>query len=337
MSQVYYHLATVNFLHSYFKDGLFKSLTFTFSKDSVKLLNDLGVVFKQFYGGFHLLSASPELLISENNKKSLKFYLNCSDPYYINYTQLSAYSQNENILYFNNLNTHKVSEENTVSLQKTEFVDKDDLLHLSYDTINILDYNPENNYTFYDVLNNEISIEYIMEASPNSGKYIFNNLPEGTFHIKSNNELTQSLYNTSNPIWKKPMGVLELFTDILYQDYITNEKANYIVNFNNRSSYWKYFLVSPIYKNLGILNIINGNKDHIFEFPEKQLLDNNTEAIVLTSKSELPLLEYTNDNFQLVAENGNIVLKNLPRASPEQLYNENTQDGKIIYYSHIYI
>ncbi|MGB5418174.1 hypothetical protein, partial [Algibacter sp.] len=113
--------------------------------------------------------------------------------------------------------------------------------------------------------------------------------------------------------------------------------------FKNRSSIWKYFLADPHYQNLQNLSIVNKENGSFFNSNKTQILHNNTEARVFILKEKLPLKAYTDEYFQLVenynpeVSHGNVIIKNLPNASPEQLFQEKTQDGKIIYYSHIYI
>ena len=342
-NQTYSFIATISCKHPYFKDGSFRSIGFSISKDSTKLLNDLGVIIKQFPGGLHLLSASPELLISENNENSIKIYLNCSDPYHINFTNLpDDYSPIKDVFYFNNLSTQKSSAEKTYALQSSEFVDENDLSQLSHGTIEIPEFDSRNTYTFHDAANEEISKEYILESFLDSGKYTITDLPEGIINIKLENKIIHSVYYYPNAIWKKPLGIIELFTDTLYRDYKNNEKANYIVNYNNRSSIWKYFLTNKMFKKYDALSIINKKKVKAFHAPEKEILQNNTEVIVFTAQNEIPFQEYTDDNFQLVDKYVSKlvyepVIKNLVQASPEQLFSEKNQDEKIIYYSHIYL
>lgn len=103
MNQNYNLIATIYCKHNYFKDRVFKTIGFTIEEDSIKLMKDLGIVFKYFSGGFHLLSSNIDLLGSENEEKSLKIYLSCNDPYYINYTDVgNAYNPITDIFYFNN-------------------------------------------------------------------------------------------------------------------------------------------------------------------------------------------------------------------------------------------
>jgi hypothetical protein len=349
MNQMYHHIATISCIHPYFKDGSFRSIGFSASKDSSKLLHDLGVLIKPFPGGVHLLSAYPELLIIENNKNSIIFYLSCSDPYFINFTHLpDNYSPSKDVFYFNNLSTHISTFKKTYALQNSEFVDENDLSHLSNGTFEILDFDPTNTYTFHDAANNEIFKEHIIETFLNSGRYVITGLPEGLIAVKLENKVIQNVYYYPNAVWTKPLIIIELFTDTLYEHYKRNEKANYVVHYNNRSTIWKYFLTNPKFENFEDLCIINKKKVKVFGTPEKYVLSNNKQALVFSSDNEIPFQEYTDEYFLLVDKyvlnpnNENKieyeeVINNLVKASPEQLISEKNQNEKITYYSHIYI
>jgi len=340
MSQEFHLIATVLCKHPYFKDKMFRAIQFSIPQESAKLMNDLGILMKQISGGFNLYTANPNVL---NTKNSLKIYLNCSDTYYINYTDLPEHSIHKNVYFFNNLNTHESALENSFFLQNTEYVGSNDLLPLGDGLIEIPNYNPQERYTFHDASNIQIPRTYFQETELNSGKYIALDVPEGIINIKRENQLIHSIYYIPNTVWKKPFAILELFTSSLYQDFKTSKKANYIINFNNRSTIWKYFLADPHYQNLQKLSIVNKENGSFFNSNKTQILHNNTEVRVFTLKEKLPLKEYTDDYFQLVenynpeVRHGNVIINNLPNASPEQLFQEKTQDEKIIYYSHIYL
>ena len=71
-----------------------------------------------------------------------------------------------------------------------------------------------------------------------------------------------------------------------------------------------------------------------------QIQDNN-DIILIESENEIPLLEYSENIYQLMGYDINLrskelIIKNLVHASPEQLYFEGTTTKKNIY-SHIYI
>jgi hypothetical protein len=338
-TDMYKHIATVSCKHAYYKDTSFRAVSFSIAEDSIKLFNDLGIILKKFTGGFHLLSASPELLISENNENSFKFYLNCSDPYYINFTNLpDEFSPIRDVFYFNNISTHKSSTENSYSLQKSTFVGKNDVCQLSHSTIRIPAFDSLKTYSFQDSLDSEIPKECIIEPILEYKIHTISNLREGLINIKLKNEVVHCVYYAPNVIWKKPLGIVELFTDTLFHDFKANKKADYIINYNNRTTIWKYFLTGLTYQGFEFdqLRILDKKKELIFENPQKQLIENNTEAIVFCSKNKIPFQEFTDDNFQLLIK-GETVIKSMPQASPEHLFSEKTNDKKILYYSHIYV
>ena len=111
MSQNFTHIATVNFKHAYFRDGFFTSVNISMDADSRALMKDLGILLKPFSGGFHLLASNRDKLASENPEVSIKIHFDCSDSYYINYTNLGHYEPANDILYFSNLDAQFNSDE----------------------------------------------------------------------------------------------------------------------------------------------------------------------------------------------------------------------------------
>lgn len=342
MNQNYYLIASISFKHKYFKNGLFKTLSFSIAEDSTKIMKDLGIILKHFPGGFHLLSNNPELLVTQTNKKSLTFYFGNSDPYFINYTALDDYSPARDILYFNNSDKQRTFDENPFCMHNEDFVSLEDVIQSTNGTIEIPMFDETKTYQFYDVLNEELSTGSVQESLMDPGKYTVNELPEGLIHIKSDGSTVQKVYYSPNVVWNKPLGVLELFTNMLYQDYQLNEKVNYEVNFNNRRTIWKYFLTDPTFQQLNDLSIIDKEKGSIFKKPQKQKILENTDAIVFESKNKLPFSEFSHFTLQLIKNfnpnsgSGKVIVKNLPRASPDQLFNDSQEHEEFIY-SHIYI
>lgn len=342
MNEMYTHIATVSCRHQYFKDGLFKPLGFSIEENSVKVMKDLGIVLKQFSGGFHLLALDMDLLASEKNDKSLQLHFNCRDSYYINYTNLPNYSPGEDLLYFSNLNAQPASEE-ILSLHNGDFVESGDVVRLSHGQIKIPSFDPADTYIFLDASNESLPLDSIHESTLDPSEFSISNYRQGLVKIQSESAVVHKVYFQPKVVWKKPLGTIELFTATLSDHF--KEKGNvvhYEINFNNRHTYWKYFLVDPVYQKFDALSIINKEKKPVFNSAQKQQIQENMDAIVFESINKLPLLEYSEHNFQLVdnynadSRSGKVIIKNLVHASPEQLFLESPPSDEFIY-SHIYI
>jgi len=342
MLQSYSHILTLRFKHRYFIDELFKSVEITNDDETNKLIKDLDLIIKPFPGGFNLLTSQPELLKKASNASPLRFYINSKDPEYINYTELPNYKLTDKLLYFNNLSVNQSVNNNSLLLHSGEFVGVSGIIPVSQSYITIPQFDSTKRYRFSDASGNEISAPNIMQVKPGGDVFSISNLPQGLFRYYKDSTELGKVYYYPTQIWKKPLGILELFTNDLLTQFKKGGTVEYVINFNNRKTTWKYFLISPIYQKFNKLSIINKGKEQVFNGPHKQQVQLNPDVLVFESKNELPLTEFSEENFQLVdnfdlgTHSGKIILKNLVKASPAQLYVDELLPGEKTY-SHIYI
>jgi hypothetical protein len=343
MRQTYSHLITFLYKHRYFRDGLFKPIELSFAEGSPKLINDLGLIFKPFSGGFHLIASDPELLFNNTNDSiPIQLHLFCSDQQYINYTDLPAYKLTDKVLYFNNLIDTFNQNTNSFQLHHSEFAGSDELVPISSGKI-IIPASVQNKvYRFTDVSVQEISPQCVIQSAQVSNEFMLANLPQGIIRVFEDSKEVYKVYFYPNAVWKKPMAIVEIFPGQLYKHFKEKGKVNYVLTFNNRQTIWKYFLVSPVYQKFNNLSIINKSKEQVFNAPQKQKVYKNPEALVFESKNKIPLSELTDETFQLVSNfdpeqrSGKVILKNLDKATPEQLYYDITNPEESAY-SHIYL
>ncbi len=342
MQQTYSHLLTFTFEHKYFRDELFKQIELTYADGMAKFMTNLGLIVKAFPGGWHLLATEPELLDTPTNDVPLRFLVYCKDPQYINYTELPTYSLKYNILYFNNLSTIATQRGNAFKLQKEEFIGQAEIVQISHGELSIPNFSSNQEYQFTDSLGNELPPQCIKKSANNSGGLMLSNLSQGLVIVRAGKQIVKRIYYYPQAVWKKPFGILEIYTSTLLKHFREKGKIEYAVKFGNRQTIWKYFLVSSVYQKFNNLSIINKGKEQIFSGPEKQPILENTDALVFESKNKIPLSEISEDtyqmveNFDLTNKTGKIVLKNLPKASPVQLYRDETKSNDAVY-SHIYI
>jgi len=342
MRQSYSHLLTLVFKHKYFREDLFKSIQFTLGEETSKYLNDLGLISKFFNGGLHLLASQPELLNSGQISRPIQVYLFSTDPLYINYTDLPNYTLAENLLYFNNLETKKDSNSENYNLNLEEFAGEKDIVPVSYGKVNIPELHSGKAIDFTDALGNEISKQCVMQSPQHLNEFTLVNLPSGIVRIFANKVEIKRLYFSSKSIWQKPFGIVELFPNELFRHFSEKGKVDYAVKFTNRQTIWKYFFISPVYKKFTKLSIINKGKEQAFNKLDNQQVLNKIEDLVFESKFKIPLSEFSDENYQLIdnydpqLRSGKVVIKNLARATPEQLH-FNTVTSEASAYSHIYL
>jgi len=343
MNQSFSHILTMTFKHNYFEDGLFRMLELSSSEDTQKLMRDLEIIIKPFQGGFHLLTSKPELLALNSDNDPLQFYLYCRDPYYINYTVLPAYKSTDSLIYFNNLEAVPIDTDREWRLHIEDYVGEPDMFRLSHGQFRINQFDPNKTYVFKHATEDHIPDQSISRESTDSDQITISNIPQGAVRIFEGDTLVDSVYYYPKAVWKKPIGTIELFTKALslhckikeniVEDKIDFIKADYTINFNNRETIWKYFLTIKEILRFNNLTIINSAREQIFE---SEWVDAKT--LVFTSKYKLPLTEHPSDHFQLVdnfipgQRSETVIIKHLPKPSPEQLF----QNDETLH-SHIYI
>lgn len=342
MKQSFELIMTLLIRHQYFSDGMFKPLIVSLTEESQRLIQNLGIFIKPFPGGFHLLSSDAELHGNIDAADSIQFYLNCTDPYFVNYTELPAYNLADKLLYFNNISGIRKEGTKGFVLHPEKFAGERELVQAVYEMIIIPGFNARQDYRFTDAAGNEIPSGNISSSIQNPGTFNITDLPQGLILFNGAKKDVKKFYHYSKAVWRKPFVVLELFPGKLFQQFAEKGKVQYAINFSSRKTIWKYFLVSPVYNKFQNLSIINKGKEQVFNSPQKQFVHPDLEAIVFESKSEIPLTEFSEETFQLVDNfsagngKGRVILKNLAKASPEQLYKGEGHSNEAIY-SHIFI
>ena len=341
MQQPLNHILTVLFQHQYFIDNQFRSIRLSPDSDTERLMVNLGMVIKFFQGGLYLLAADPELLESTDESGPVRLQINCSDNRFVNFTELPAYAVSNQILYFNNVNRKVLPKSNRYILHENEFTEQQDIIPVTHGKITIPQFNAKKIYTFTDAVGEEIAPRCIRATRPDSGNFVLTNHTESIVSVKEGKKEVTKMYHSPNPVWRKPLGILEIYPGQLYTHLKEKGKAEYVVNFNNRQTIWKYFFISPVYQKFDNLTIINKSKESVFKKPVKQLVHDELEALVFESKNKLPIKEHSN-GFQLIEgydpklKSGKVILKNLACASPDLLYRDETNSSEAIY-SHIFI
>lgn len=334
MEQTYQYLLSLEFRHKYFKDGLFKPLQLSFDAESQQLLKDFGLILKSYPGGLHLLCLDLELLKTASKNTALQILLDCNDPYFINYSDLPNYNPSDTVLYFNNLNSKANSENSALNLHSEINVGKKDVYKLSSGTLKLDTLKKERTYHFKDEGGNDISDNIHIKWIEDNG-FLISNRYEGSINVYEKENEIDKVYANPNPVWKKPMAIIELFLSKMFENFEPDKKLKYIVSFNSIKTHWRYILADPIYKNFQNLTIvIKGQENEVFA----RVTDNPSEGSqypVFQSIEKLDLLEYSEDFYSLMNdENSSPIIKALPRAAPEHLVFG--KDKKTMY-SHIYL
>ena len=340
MTQNYDPILVFWFKHRYFKDELFRTIELSLAESTQKTFRDLDLILKPFQGGFYLLASNPELLDSPGNSIPLQFFIFTKDVQYINYTELPPYDLRTKILYFNNRASHLVKE-NKYLLHPEEHVSGSEIVQVIQSEISIPEYNPNKNYRFTDASGKELSAGSVRVSTSNPGTFILSGIEAGLVRVFSSNDEILKVYCYPKSVWKKPMAILELFPDELFSQYKAKNKVEYSIYFDNRKTIWKYFFTNKKIQEKDKLGIINKDKQQVFLPPQLLPVHQNLKALVFESKNKIPLFESSDEIFQLAdftdpKKAPLPVLKNLPKASSEQLFTDPSKSSDQVY-SHIYI
>ncbi|APG64508.1 hypothetical protein LPB136_03625 [Tenacibaculum todarodis] len=205
--------------------------------------------------------------------------------------------------------------------------------------------NNTSEYISYTDIKNYFSEDKILYFSNSDSKF---NVTKNTFLLHSEDFVDNNDTKTIKEIRKeglinqnnKPLGILEFFVQDLFRTYIANSVANYAVNFKTKHTVWRYFIINNSTLKLEDVSIIQKGKGVVFKEPIQETLANGQKALVFESNNKIPLLEYSEETYQLI-ENYNsnlgperIIISSLPIANPKQL---KFNTSNTTYYSHMYI
>ena len=138
MKYAYQVLLNVTFNHTYFSDGIFRSLSVEPTAATHKLLLNNGLLFKAYSGGFRILFETDSNGSNRTRESYLKDNLSCSfklslnDKSFYNYTALEPSDISKSIFYFSNILAGNESLRD--SLHTGEFVATKDLRALNENT-----------------------------------------------------------------------------------------------------------------------------------------------------------------------------------------------------------
>ena len=340
MTQQFTHIATVLFQHQYFDEGSFQSLECSMTSDSQVLMRNLGLLSKPFKGGIHILASDVSLLKASSKDYPVRIELRCTDPYYINYTQLPIFKLSSDCLCFHNLGVIQKDGNSVMQLHKEEFVGSDEVMQVVSGVVTLRSFDPSAKYTFTNASGIKIVAPNVQQPDPSQNQFLIKDIAEGILYVYENNVLKENehIYYQPDVFWNKPLGVLELYPSTLHDHYLENAGAiTYSVNFEARKTVRKYFIVQNSNLPYKKLTIIDGFR--------KELFDRDQDAIgnlSFTSRTSYPLSNSPNlplqlvNNFRHGASDHKIVVKHLAHPSPSQLYLDESPTSTIMY-SHMYV
>lgn len=170
---------------------------------------------------------------------------------------------------------------------------------------------------FIVTLNDPLFFNYTSITTPNlsSSVFHFHNFDKDRLsylHSSENVESSDlvSATDIANEFFTKPFAIIELQLSRLLAE-------EYTISFKEKSTYWRYLLVSEYLKELTKPAVLNGSI--VFNGPVEIKLPNNKMALAFESNIPIGIKQRTDKFFQLVenydvaTNKGKTIIKSLPQ------------------------
>ena len=330
MNQNFFHIASINFHHDYSGKDLFEGFSVSWAPENSRRLANLQLLIKPFAGGIHLLGSDPELLRGETEPLLLR--LHPTDPLFFNFTDFGQeVKPNSKVFLFSNSAKSKSAD----YLHSGDFVTIEDSLDsASQRTIDEL---------LTQLTGGKASLRDARgeELVPGDYARYFLEKGESVFYV-SNDSGTTGFYRRSSGMERTPFGIISLDLDHLYHaNRGAGETLNLQIRFRSRRTFWKYILSDRVFDKFSRLSVIDALNNEIVFKEEEFEIQPAWKVRSFLSEVEIPFNADFNPRFQLIERSkeenqaGKVVFKQLPKASPEQLFQRSSNTE--ISYSHIFI
>jgi hypothetical protein len=333
MQTTYTHIATFQYSHEYYLGkgrGLFH---LKIPKETQKSLLNLNLIIKPFESGFHLLSGDRELL--QNEQKSLRFHFEVKDPLFWNYTDLEGFYPQRNLIFYSNTVLKGANDSET----KGVLIDHDALYEIHRGKKFPLDLsNSQNPITVFDEMGNSVVLDKDKPQKDDIEE-------EGSFTIPSDPD-QKRIYIFPDQLFMLPDMVFALNPAKLFEDSQSISPVVHQINFKARATKWRYIITDPDLNKLPIHGIQN-SKNANYSFTDKQIEINGLGMMRCFESDQTILLQEPSPvDFQLIGKPDPdsvpnpeiefpVIIKHLPVASPEYIYQENSSPNE--FYTQIFI
>ncbi len=349
----YKTLFRISFQHNYFGSGAFSRVGVKVSPESAIILKNYGLAWKQakdqmvvLYDAEDAHSESKLRALVEDGIK-LQFWVYSEEPALLNFTDLPFEGNQDSIYFFSNALTTSKTNEKGLALSKEEYVSGSDKVKLYQGAVKISEKHVQNasNARIIDIFKGKVDAK--LDVVDNSVDVALPDNQNG-YYVYSEGKSDFPFYVDADFGWKVPFAVIEIHLDAKVNEDARAVKNNgtisplsYVIGFNSRSVFWKYYIMSNHLRELEGLVIANGRSDIEFIGPNKEQVLGKHDSESFISNKPLPFTELRKYRFQLHKNydkkrgGGKTVMKSLPNPDPAKLKPMNGQPGQ--YYTEIYI
>lgn len=348
----YRTLFKLSLRHNYYSSGVLGRVGVKVSPGTAAMLKNYGLAWKHVKDQVAILYDTEDPHSLEKfagllqDEVKLQFWIYLEDGAFLNYTDLPFAQQEDMIYYFSNAFAHGKPDGNELKLSKSEYVSANDRVALFQgNSVILLRENKKDNKTeIIDIFNQPRG----KIADKPEGFEVSELNEDGGYYAWNDGKAAYPFFVDRHFGWQKPFAVIEIFLNQTVkpdfrpvQDDFTAKPLNFSLDFNKRSVFWKYYVMSSHLRDLDGLAIANGKSGINFIGPQKEQVLGKHESESFISDRALDFTEARTYKFQLHKNfdpkrgGGKPVIKALPNPEPEQLKPIADKPGQ--YYTEIFI
>lgn len=304
-------LFSVQCRHDYFRNGLCGDLEFIPTEQTALAMRNYQLVFRPNATGFSVLykNTAPHLQPILRAPEDLKFVfqIRCTDHRFWHYTDVPFLPEFK-ALYFSNQQAAAAKSSERL-LHAPGIAQHADIVSLRPKRF-LLDAGSPVAPADVVVLNSDNkAVDWQSPGRPQTEKASqfaihLGHYPDGKYLLKVKGAKDVPIYAMDNPASR--MGMLEIFVPGASESHRFVQKGKlqeqqYTLHFQNRSTYWKYFLLPIGREELSFSEVqvsMEGEK-LAFSKPEAAVVGEGKQALVIESEKPIPLTESLSDTEKL--------------------------------------
>jgi len=343
-------LFKINIKHNYYPEGKTEDFKVIPTYETVQLLQNHGMLFRNIGSGFLVLAeveeTAPDVFALRQIpalSHHFQFMLIQQKPKFLNYTDLPFSGHRESIYYFSNLHSNQIDEDKLL-YPDGAFVTEDEQMKLETgfyrfqknETSTLL-----NAKLVFPDLGIEEERQVVNYNNQFEVEFDLSDFPSGRAELWIDDVLEDSFYSLNQRNKGKIFGLVDIFysPEVPLNYRFTDEGGTltyqeYKLSFKNRSTFWKYIVVNRSSINQEDLGV----KHASYTFSQDMATSYPDNYVILTSNQVIPLTKERNDTFALqknVNSSGRDLLSPLPNPGIEALTRDMEDLQK--FYSEIFV
>lgn len=300
--------------HEFYADGTGNDFEFIPTNKTSVIFKNFKLYFKQINNGFHIFCNREQFErihpLKRVTDQKLTFLIKNKNNYLANYTNIN-FNHFEEVFHFTNIDVN--NKKGKVLLHEDDYcIDRGKLK--IYSPFQVVKFKSlQKNAKLMDSRGNEIPKEGWYQEKHDMHVLSLRNLQQGKYTFQ-NGKIEEEFYvidYIKEPVW----GILDIHLYNLPKaaDFIPKEEISpivYNINFQSRSTYWKYFIIGQNKELKLQLNeakvSYNGEAVEITK-PKKVVLANGIEAFSIETKKPMEMKEllHVTDKLELQLKKGN--------------------------------